>query len=100
MEISYCSTCSLKTNWIEYETYWQCQVCKKVTKKMTYEECQIVLENIQEKWSKIEQSIPTDHWLNNYKSTLHHIMDKADQTLYHVEIINGTDNEGTLGNLD
>jgi hypothetical protein len=58
---------------------------------MTYDEAQDKLENIQEKWSELEQSIPDDHFLNKpeNRAILNKLMTSLDQTLYHVRMVTG-----------
>lgn len=90
MILTYCSRCIDQTNWKEHSEYWQCQECERKTYKRTYDECQKEFEEIQERWSALEKSIPTDHFLSKpeNKEITESIMTNLDQKVYHLRIIN------------
>lgn len=89
MEQSYCSKCVAKTDWIEYDDFWRCCSCGRRTYKMTYEEAQARLEKIQEDWARLEKSEFLQKVEN--KAIAEKFMALADQTLYHVRLINGSE---------
>ena len=85
--MSYCSKCGTRSNWVEHSDFWQCYGCGRKTIKRTDEELQQDLEQIQEDWSRLEKS----DFLKNpkNKSIVEPLMTLADQTLYHLRLING-----------
>lgn len=89
MEQSYCSKCYTFTDWIEYNSFWQCCGCSRKTHKRTYEELQKELEQIQEDWSRLERGDFLQKPEN--KKLVEPFMTAADQKLYHLRLINGDD---------